>query len=144
MLVVPSASGMNQNQPCSNQQMLMLPSFLPSSRFALRKWPNSAELLWAGFLSLMRSLFASSVSRPEASSTKRARHSRADFAPSLPVSSACTVAPSASNATSRTRHDSSVCAPLVAAWRNSSSSSSERRTCHEYGIDLSHASANSR
>jgi hypothetical protein len=42
MLVASPVSGMNQNQPWSNQKMVMLPAFLPSSRSALRKWPNSA------------------------------------------------------------------------------------------------------
>ena len=73
MLVVPSASGMNQNQPCSNQKIVMLPSSLPGSRSAPVKWPYSAELLWRLFFSLQRSWLASSVSRPEASTTKRAR-----------------------------------------------------------------------
>ena len=37
MLVAPSWSGMNQNQPCSNQKMVMLPSACPSWRRAPAK-----------------------------------------------------------------------------------------------------------
>jgi hypothetical protein len=103
---------------------------------ALRKWPNSAVLLWSGFFSLLLNLLASSVSRPVASTTKRARQLRR--APSS--SSACTVAPSASNATSRTLQPSMACAPRVAALRNSISSSSERRTCQAESSVLSQPS----
>ncbi|MCY1372320.1 hypothetical protein D9M69_595200 [compost metagenome] len=119
--------------------MLMLPSFLPSSRSAFVKWPNSAVLLWSGFFCLQRNLLASSVSRPVASTTKRARQLR--LAPSSIT--ACTVAPSASKATSRTLQPSKAWAPRVAALRNSSSSSSERRTCQAESSDLSQPSANS-
>ena len=49
---------MNQNQPCSNQQMLMLPSRRPSSRRALRKWPKSAVLLCFAFFCLDLNLLA--------------------------------------------------------------------------------------
>jgi hypothetical protein len=130
---------MNQNQPCGNQQMLMLPSFLPSSRSAFVKWPKTAVLLWSGFFSLQRNLLAKSVSRPVASTTKRARQLRL-----VPSSiSALTVEPSASNATSRTLQPSMVSAPRVAALRNSSSSSSERRTCQAESSDLSQPSAKS-
>jgi hypothetical protein len=67
MLVVPSASGMNQNQPWSNHRIVMLPSSLPSRRFAPVKWPYSAELLCCAFFCLHLKWFASSVSRPVAS-----------------------------------------------------------------------------
>jgi len=51
----------------------MLPSNLPSSRFAPVKCPYSAELLWRRFFCLHLNWFASSVSRPEASTWKRER-----------------------------------------------------------------------
>jgi len=38
-LVVPSLSGMNQNQPWSNQNTVMLPAALPGKRFAPVKCP---------------------------------------------------------------------------------------------------------
>ncbi len=125
MLVVPSASGMYQNQPCANQKIVMLPSSLPGRRSAFVKWPNSAELLCFGFFCLALNLFDRKVSRPEASITKRARQLQA--APSSSV--AWTVAPSSSKRTSRTRQPSMVCAPWAVALRNRISSISERRTC---------------
>jgi len=38
-LVTSSFIGMNQNQPCSNQKMVMLPAAWPSLRSAPEKWP---------------------------------------------------------------------------------------------------------
>jgi hypothetical protein len=61
---MPSFSGMNQNQPWSNQKMMMLPSSLPQSRTAFAKWPNMAELLCAGLRRLIFILLAMKVSRP--------------------------------------------------------------------------------
>ncbi len=43
-LVVPSASGMNQNQPWSNQKMLMFPAALPGKRRAPVKCPKTEAL----------------------------------------------------------------------------------------------------
>ena len=72
-LVVPSLSGMNQNQPCSNQTMVMLPSALPSLRRALRKWPKIAALACFLFFLLMPKRSERNVSRPEASTRNRVR-----------------------------------------------------------------------
>ena len=40
MLVASPGSGMNQNQPWSNQKIEMLPSLRPGSRVAPEKWPK--------------------------------------------------------------------------------------------------------
>jgi hypothetical protein len=88
---MPSFSGMNQNQPCSNHVMMMLPPSSPWSRRALRKWPKIAALAWSGFLRLFLSRLPRNVSRPVASTTKRGRK-----ASSLPAASvAVTVGPEA-------------------------------------------------
>src|SRR3990167_1278321 len=74
-LVVSLVMGMNQNQPCSNQKMVMLPSAEPSLRLAWLKWPYTAELLCLGLRCLILKRLARKVSRPEASTTKRGCHS---------------------------------------------------------------------
>jgi hypothetical protein len=105
----------------------------------LWKCPKSAVLLWSGFFFLHLNLLARTVSRPLASTTKRVRHAR--LAPSS--SSACTVAPVSSKSTSHTFAPSMASAPTLAALRNSSSSSSERRTCQAESLDGSQPSAKS-
>jgi len=67
MLVMPLCSGMNQNQPWSNQEMLICPSALPGSRRAPVKCAKTAALLCLRLRCLMPSWPASSVSRPDAS-----------------------------------------------------------------------------
>ena len=118
--------------------MLMLPSRLPSSRRALRKWPNSAVLLWSGFFFLHLNLLASSVSRPLASTTKRARQLR------LAPSSSTRLHGGAVVVELDVAHLRSLrwpARPRLAALRNSSSSSSERRTCQAESLVGSQPSA---
>ena len=69
MLVTPPVSGMNQNQPWSNQKIEIWPSVLPGSRVAPSKWPKIAALLCSRMRCLVPKRLARKVSRPEASTT---------------------------------------------------------------------------
>jgi hypothetical protein len=139
MLVAPSASGISQNQPWSNQKMLMSPSLRPDRRRTPEKWPKRAALAWRGLRCLVPCKSARKVSRPDASTTKRARYRRSVPAESFAVA----VAPLSSTASAVMRQPSTVRAPLRAAFANRMRSSSERRTWYDDGKDLSQASANS-
>ena len=125
-LVMPSGSGMNQNQPWSNQKMVMLPAVWPLLRWAPAKCPYTARLLCLGFLCLIWKRLDRKVSRPEASITKRGWKSSAPSVAWRAVAAARSGVASRSSCSSR--HCSNTRTPARSALRSRISSNSERRT----------------